>query len=120
MFQGTILSHCSSPSTIDRNTGIFYIAFTSSGVIGNIFSFYQFREDSHIDKETRFVFVSVLAVIAILGTITFLFLLPMPWAEEEQRRQEEQGMNKRGTALEGFKKAASMFATQKMLLLVGE
>ncbi len=71
----------STPDNIGRNAGIFYVMFQSSGLIGNTFSYFQFKESYEISDETRFVFVSALLVISSMATCTLLFVLPMPWAQ---------------------------------------
>ena len=86
-----MLSQNSDPTTIDRNTGFWYVLFAGSGLIGNLFSYYQFKDSSEIDPDTRFVFVSVLMVIALLGMVVLAFLSTRPPAAGE-----EEGNNKSG------------------------
>ena len=86
-----MLSQNSDPTTIDRNTGFWYVLFAGSGLIGNLFSYYQFKDSSEIDPDTRFVFVSVLMVIALLGMVVLAFLSTRPPAAEEG-----EGSNKSG------------------------
>ncbi len=103
-----MLSQNSDPYTIDRNTGFFYVAMTGSGLIGNIFSYYQFRDDMGIEEDTRFVFVSGLFIVAGLGIVVFLFMLPMPWAANSKAESPTQS----------FIKSMKLFATREIQLLI--
>ena len=67
---------------MSRNSGIFWAMLECSLLIGNTFAYFQFSGLDDIDTETRNVFVLVLTIVCIIGTLVFLFLLPTPWADE--------------------------------------
>ncbi len=48
--------------------------FESRQIFGNAFVFWQFQGLSHIDQATRILVISVLMSLAVLGSITLLFL----------------------------------------------
>ena len=53
LYQGNFLALNSTESTIARNSGIFWAMFASSGIIGNVIVYTQFRGKEFIDTNTR-------------------------------------------------------------------
>ncbi len=68
---------------------IYQFVFFGSGVIGNVYWYYQFKDSNEIHPDTRDLFITVLLVIALAGTAVFLLILPMPWAKEKEKRPEK-------------------------------
>ncbi len=62
-FQGAFLSLNSDPDTIARNSGAFYSFLMLSGLVGNTFTYFQFKDSYEIHPEDQ------------VGVI--LFLLPI-------------------------------------------
>ncbi len=102
----------STPDNIGRNAGIFYVMFQSSGLIGNTFSYFQFKESYEISDETRFVFVSALLVISAMATCTLLFVLPMPWAQASATAGR-----KADTPWTGMVRSVKLMGNRDMILL---
>ncbi|XP_030369935.1 UNC93-like protein MFSD11 [Scaptodrosophila lebanonensis] len=114
--QGTYLARCSEPSTISRNSGVFWALLQCSMFIGNLFVYYQFQDKSHIDKETRHLVIGVLTIIAVLG-IVFLAALRFMADNAEQDNELEEKQTGCGQAVYALKSAGKLFFTRKMLLL---
>lgn len=86
--------------------------YQMSGVFGNTFSYFWFRDSHEIDDRTRNVFVGTLLCVSLAGTAVFLLLRPMPWAREA--RSAYPAPDTPATAL---KRAWALFATREMLIL---
>ncbi len=115
--QSSHLALNSSPENIDRNAGIFYVFWAGSGVVGNVYAYFQFKDSSDIDDETRALFVTVLFVLGCLGIVTLLFLLPMPWVERENKSKDPEEGKGPGT-LGLLKESLKLLVTSDMLHLV--
>ena len=106
------MSKNSTPTTIDRNSGIYQFVFFGSGVIGNVYWYFQFKDSHEIRPDTRNLFVSVLLAIALAGAAVYCLILPMPWAkedEDESARPEN--------PLKMVQKSARMLASRELLML---
>ncbi len=87
--QGALLSLNSEPRTIARNSGVLYGSVQAlSGLCGNTFTYFQFKEDNEISPEDRDVFIAVLLTITCVGIAINLLLLPMPWAKASAQKIE--------------------------------
>ncbi len=91
--------------------------WTASGVIGNMYSYFQFKESSEIDPDTRFLFVTVLFVLSCAGTCTLMLLLPMPWVDDREKKAEGEGSEAAGT-WQMFLNLMRLIATRDMALLM--
>ena len=107
-FQGNFLAINSDPDTITRNSGIFWALFSSSGMVGNLFAYYQFQGKGTIDTSTRNILGTVLLCAVTLGTILILFLRSTPWMTKHEK---EKG------AKHVLKESLKLFLTKDMLLL---
>ncbi len=58
-----------------------------SGLCGNTFTYFQFKEDNEISPEDRDVFIAVLLTITCVGIAINLLLLPMPWAKASAQKK---------------------------------
>lgn len=115
--QGNYLSRCSDETTISRNSGLFWALLQCSMFFGNLFVYFQFKGQSHIDPRTRIIVVSVLLSLTIFS-IFILALLRKPVQEkisENVVSEERQHCCK--IALFAFKEAGKLFITKNMLLL---
>jgi hypothetical protein len=73
----------SEPDTIARNSGALYgLVQGMCGLVGNTFTYFQFRDGYQIDPDDQTVFIAVLLAISALGVAVFVLILPMPWANE--------------------------------------
>jgi len=106
--QGNFLTLNSDPSTMSRNSGVFWAMLQMSMLIGNTFVFFTFQGKTDIDKSTRTMVVLVLLSICIVGSLSFLLLRPTPWATDS-------------AAAEGpvqiLKSSWNLFWTKQMLML---
>ncbi|TRY62646.1 hypothetical protein TCAL_11960 [Tigriopus californicus] len=109
--QGAFLTVNSDSVTMSRNSGIFWAMLQCSLLIGNTFAFFQFKGKDIIDVDTRLVTVGVLLAVAILGTITFILLLPTPWVTETPGAEAD-------SPLVALKKSFSLFLTKEMVILL--
>ena len=75
--QGNFLTLNSDPSTMTRNSGVFWAMLQMSMLIGNTFVFFTFQGKTDIDKTTRTTVVLVLLSICICGSLVFFLLRPM-------------------------------------------
>ncbi len=82
-----------------------------SGLIGNTFSYFQFKDSYEIDDDTRTIFISGLLMVCCLGTLTLCFLLPTPW-------EEKTSSGKPDTPVTAFKRMISLLMTTQMMHLV--
>ncbi|XP_074595918.1 UNC93-like protein MFSD11 [Brevipalpus obovatus] len=80
--EGSFLALNSNKHTIDRNTSIFWILFSSNLVVGNIFVMYEFAGEEYIQPHTRIVTYSMLTVCATIGCIMMFFLRDVKPSEE--------------------------------------
>lgn len=120
--QGTYLSKCSVPSTISRNSGLFWAMLQMSMFFGNLFVYFQFQDKTHIEEGTRQVVFSVLIAVAVLGVI-FLTTLKNPKhletisAESPTDLQDNASESLMENVVHEFKQALRLFSTRDMLLL---
>lgn len=119
--QGTYLSKCSDPSTISRNSGLFWAMLQASMFFGNIFVFFQFQGQNHIGESTRQLVFTVLIGVGILG-LAFLATLKntkhfeaIDSADQQHAEGEEDSLM--ATAVREFKAAIRLFTTRDMMLL---
>ena len=107
--QGNFLTLNSDPSTMSRNSGVFWAMLQMSMLIGNTFVFFTFQGKDDIDKATRTTVVLVLLSICIAGSLTFLLLRPTPWAANDSASTEG--------PYQILKSSFNLFLTKQMLLL---
>ena len=55
-----------------------------AGLLGNTFTYFQFKDSYEIHPEDRDVFIAVLLIITCIGISINLLYLPMPWAAESK------------------------------------
>ena len=89
--QATMLALNSDPRNVNRNSGIYQFVYFGSGVIGNTYWYFQFRDTDEIRPDDRDLFVTVFLVLCCLGAAMFLAILPMPWAKEEEEEDQKDG-----------------------------
>ena len=106
--QGNFLTLNSDPSTMSRNSGVFWAMLQMSMLIGNTFVFFAFAGKTDIDKSTRTMVVLVLLSICIVGSLTFLLLRPTPWATDSATAEGP---------VQILKSSWRLFWTKQMLLL---
>jgi len=80
--QGNFLANNSDPTTITRNSGVFWAMNMSSSFIGNTLAFFLFRKEDKIEEETKTVFTIILMAVSGVGTLLILTFRPTPWAEK--------------------------------------
>lgn len=121
--QGTYLSKCSDPTTISRNSGLFWALLQTSMFFGNLFVFFQFQGQTHINEGTRQLVFSVLIALAVLGLV-FLATLKNPKYLEvvtengtDAIQAPEDSQSLLTNAVREFKSAIKLFCTRDMLLL---
>lgn len=108
--QGNYLTLNSTPATISRNSGIFWAMLQASLFFGNIFVYFEFQGQTHIDEETRSLVMWVLLAVSLVG-IVFLIFLPRPKADPDAVEQPNNG------PVQALKDAAGLFITKRMILL---
>ncbi|XP_025415301.1 UNC93-like protein MFSD11 [Sipha flava] len=79
--QGTYLTLNSDPSTISRNSGIFWAMSNISICVGNMFMILVLRDKSDLDETVRRLVFTVLAVVCAFGTLILIVLRPSLDAE---------------------------------------
>lgn len=126
--QGNFLTINSTPETISRNSGIFWALLQCSLLFGNMYVYFQFKDESQtISDSVRRTVYTVFTTVCGLG-ICLLFLLRKPRdltshggenedKELSQNIRPSSGVTGRRTALESFKIAVKLFFTKDMLLL---
>lgn len=126
--QGNFLTINSTPETISRNSGIFWALLQCSLLFGNMYVYFQFKDESQtISDSVRRTVYTVFTTVCGLG-ICLLFLLRKPRdltshggenedKELSQNIRPSSGGTGRRTALESFKIAVKLFFTKDMLLL---
>ena len=77
--QGTFLSHNSDKVTMTRNSGIFWAILKLSGVIGNLSSFFLFRDEDLIQRHSWVNLGGILTSVTAAGMLVMLVLRPTPW-----------------------------------------
>ena len=68
--QGNFLTLNSDKSTMERNTGIFWVIYRLGGLIGNTFVYFQFEGLEDIDDKTRTTVIH-LSLEATIKSVTF-------------------------------------------------
>merc|ERR1719319_74061 len=94
--QGNFLAVNSDPETISRNSGIVWSMLQVSGLIGNIFCFFEFNGQEYITSSMRTMVGAVLLTITCLGVGVMLLLRPTPWV---RAAATEAGLTSPSTAL---------------------
>ncbi|XP_025208873.1 UNC93-like protein MFSD11 isoform X2 [Melanaphis sacchari] len=110
--QGTYLTLNSDPSTMSRNTGIFWTISNISMLLGNAFVSYALRDKSDFDDSTRTFIYIVLIIVSAFGTLLFLFL--------RSPVNQEGTLNERVEIIsftQEIKNTMSLFLTKDMRLL---
>ncbi len=97
-----------------RNSGIFWAMLEMSLIIGNTFAYFQFslNDTETIDRSLRNQTVGVLLGVAVVGVISFFFLLPTPWVHNDNKALEHD------TPLRALTNSFKLFATKEMLMLI--
>ncbi len=114
------MSRNSSPEDVDRNSGFYFFVYFGSGVVGNVYWYYQFGDSGDdIDSATRDTFVTVLLAVSIAGIAVYCLLLPMPWANEQNNDEstDNKTQKKPISPIEMLKKSLNLLATREMALL---
>ena len=81
--QGAFLSRNSDDDTAARNSGLFLVMFQGSGIVGNTFAYYYFRDSHEIDERTRNIFNGTLLCVSMAGTLVFFFMRETPVVDEK-------------------------------------
>jgi len=111
--QGNFLALNSTESTIARNSGIFWAMFASSGIIGNLIVYTQFRGKEFIDTDTRNIVGGVLIGLGGAATLVMLALAPPGGEPDGANTQQEE---KKGP-IKALKDSGKLLLTRDMLLL---
>ena len=80
--QGTFLANNSDPSTITRNSGVFWAMNMSSSFIGNTLAFFLFKDEESISKDTKDVLAWILTAVSGAGILLMFTLRPTPWSDK--------------------------------------
>jgi len=80
--QGNLLANNSDPTTITRNSGVFWAMNMSSSFIGNTLAFFLFKDEDVISESTKNVLAIILTSVSGAGALLMLFFRPTPWAEK--------------------------------------
>lgn len=121
--QGMYLSKSSDPTTISRNSGLFWAMLQASMFFGNLFVYFQFQGKTHIEEGTRRLVFSVLIAVAVLGVL-FLATLKNPKhfevvssTDPELDDLETPPQSPMENVVQEFKSAIKLFTTRDFLLL---
>ncbi|XP_050508942.1 UNC93-like protein MFSD11 [Diabrotica virgifera virgifera] len=109
--QGDYLTFLSTETTISKNTGIFIIITSLNMIFGNIFVMVGFNGKEKINKETRTLVLSTLAVLCTAALIVFVFL-------PKHKKEEKSSGTKAVGVLESLIKPVKLCFTKNMLLLI--
>jgi len=108
--QGTFLAHNSKPSTITRNSAIFWAMSMSSLLIGNLQCFFMFQGEEYITSHTRNILGIILIVVSGTGTFLMFGLRPTPSQDDDSM-----SLSKSMSAADTMRASASLFTTPDML-----
>ncbi len=86
--------------------------FQGSGVVGNTFSYFYFRDGHEIDDQTRNIFTGALLCVNLAGTLVFLAMRSPP--EKGERRAGDHAQDSPWVAV---KRAAKLLTTREMSIL---
>jgi len=103
--QGNVLANNSDPTTITRNSGVFWAMNMSSNFIGNTLAFLLFKDEDLISESTKNVFTTILISVSGLGTLLMFFFRPTPWAEKNKV-----------SMIDTLKGSGKLFVTPRMAL----
>ncbi|XP_053212928.1 UNC93-like protein MFSD11 isoform X2 [Panonychus citri] len=81
--QGNLLTINSRDETIMRNSGIFWVIYQTSLLVGNIIVYHRFEDRRTIDRYTRNVTFTCLTVCSLVGVLA-LFALKEPESDSPQ------------------------------------
>ena len=84
-----MISLNSDPHNVNRNSGVYQFVYFGSGVVGNVFWYFQFKGTDEIHPDDRNLFVTVFLVVCSTGATIYLFLLPMPWEDDKKKNNKE-------------------------------
>jgi len=108
--QGTFLANNSLPSTITRNSAIFWAMSMSSLLIGNLQCFFMFQGEEYITSTTRNTLGMILIIVSGVGTILMFGLRPPPAQEDEAPEPKEVPL-----VVESLKASLALWTTPDML-----
>lgn len=119
------ITKCSTLTTVTRNSGVFWALWQLSNLFGNLFVYFQFQGQTHIEADTRKLVFLVLAVLPVIGMILFATLRRARRLEEnpaltvEASSLEDQPKKTMSLMLlDEFKVALRLLITRDMILLV--
>ena len=109
--------------TISRNSGIFWAMLQLSMFLGNLFVYFQFQGQTHIQESTRQLVFSVLIAVAILGVV-FLATLKntkhfevATTVQSDVKEEDQPKESMTEGVVREFKSAIKLFTTRDMMLL---
>ncbi|KAL4121270.1 hypothetical protein QTP88_013817 [Uroleucon formosanum] len=110
--QGTYLTLNSDPSTMSRNSGVFWALSNISMLLGNTFVFFALHDKNDFDERTRKFIYIVLIASSVFGTLIFLLLRSpvSPYGTENERVETISFIHQ-------IKNTMSLFLTKEMRLL---
>ena len=100
-----------------KDSGIFWAMQISSGLIGNIFVYFQFRGKDTIDDSTRNIVGIVLLSVTGVGILTMFLLKRPPSATDESGDQSQQQQDAPKSPAQALRDSWKLFLTKDMLLL---
>lgn len=109
--QGTFLANNSKPSTITRNSAIFWAMSMSSLLIGNLQCFFMFQGEEYITSHTRNILGVILIIVSGLGTFLMFGLRSPPTQEDELAPDSSKSIS----VTETLKASGELFLTKEML-----
>ena len=78
----------SRDETIMRNSGIFWVLYQTSLLVGNSIVYHRFEDRRTIDRHTRNVTFTCLTICSLVGVLA-LFALREPEAESDTQSQSQ-------------------------------
>jgi len=109
--QGTFLANNSRPSTITRNSAIFWAMSMSSLLIGNLQCFFMFQGEEYITSHTRNILGVILIIVSGLGTFFMFGLRPTPSQEDDS----PDDLSKSMSVVDTLSASLSLATTKDML-----
>jgi len=104
--QGNFLANNSDPTTITRNSGVFWAMNMSSAIIGNLLAFFLFRGVTDIPEDKKNILAIILTSVSAVGVLLIFGLRPTPWAAQPKV-----------SMVETLKDSGKLFVTRDMLIL---
>ncbi|XP_014680886.1 PREDICTED: UNC93-like protein MFSD11 isoform X2 [Priapulus caudatus] len=115
--QGSYLTINSDSETISRNSGIFWALLQCSLLFGNLYAYFKFHGEIHIDDSSRNTLFTVLLVTCCVGLLLLLLLRNRRGIDNEDLLSINATRPVPNRPMQALKRSLELLRTREMLFL---